>query len=526
MKKKVVATLLGALPMMLMAQSQSAMDAFSLSQSDLRGTARFMSMAGAFGALGGDLSTLNQNPGGIGVYRSSEIGFTFDINMQSTESEAMGVKKSSDQTKVYCNNFGYVGTVNLNSDIMPTFSWGATYARTASFDRIYRGHVPSLSTSMSNYVANFTNGWAPGELDNYSTDRYYENPYQDSGAPWLSILSYNSYLINSIGGTSMYSGLFGNGTYGDALFNIREKGYVDEYSLNFGGNIMNTVYWGIGFGITDLDYSIEALYDEQLCDIPSEIPDEYYDGHYELKNETRITGSGFNFKAGLIFKPVNELRLGFAIHTPTYYDLQQETWGMINYDYSVGDFYGTEYTDNGYISYYDSKLKTPWRLIASAAGVIGSKGILSFDYEYDAYSDMSVQDEYGDTYTDIEGDIKNYYQASHTIRLGGEYRVTPQFSIRAGYSYKTSPVKNEAADNEEYIYTVGTNPAYNFENTTQHITAGLGYRYKGFYVDMAYVYKHRESTWYAFSKFDMNEAPKAEITDNNNSLVFSLGYKF
>lgn len=526
MKKKIVASLLGALPVMLMAQSQSAMDAYKLSQSDLRGTARFMSMAGAFGALGGDLSTLNQNPGGIGVYRSSEIGFTFDINMQSTESNAMGEKKSSDQTKVYCNNFGYVGTVNLDSEVMPTFSWGATYARTASFDRVYRGAIPSLSTSMSNYVATFTSGWAPEELDNRGYGRY-ENPYQESNAPWLSILSYNSFLINPIGNTSEYEGLFGAGTSGDAMFDIRERGYVDEYSINFGGNIMNTVYWGIGFGITDLDFRQEAMYDEQLVGIPSQLQGEdSYNGYYELYNETHVRGSGFNFKAGLIFKPVNELRLGFAVHTPTYYELQHETWGMINYDYSVGDFYGTEYTDNGYISYYDSRMKTPWRLIASAAGVLGGKGIISFDYEYVANSDMAVQDEDGDTYTDIEGDIDNYYQTSHIFRVGGEYRVTPSFSVRAGFSQKSSPVKSSAADNDEYIYTVGTNPAYCFDKTTQYITAGCGYRYKGFYVDMAYVYKHHESTYHAFTCFDNNDAPQAKITDNNSSLVFSLGYKF
>ena len=57
--------LAGAVPAVSFAQS--AIDAYNLSQSDLRGTSRFMSMAGAFGALGGDLSTLTQNPAGIGV---------------------------------------------------------------------------------------------------------------------------------------------------------------------------------------------------------------------------------------------------------------------------------------------------------------------------------------------------------------------------------------------------------------------------------------------------------------------------
>ena len=53
------------------AAAQSSIDALTLSDTELRGTSRFMSMAGAFTALGGDLSTLTQNPAGIGVYRAS-----------------------------------------------------------------------------------------------------------------------------------------------------------------------------------------------------------------------------------------------------------------------------------------------------------------------------------------------------------------------------------------------------------------------------------------------------------------------
>lgn len=70
--------------------AQSAIDAYRFSQPDLRGTARFMGMGGAFGALGGDLSTLSQNPAGIGVYRSNELGFTLDLDVQKSTSDARG----------------------------------------------------------------------------------------------------------------------------------------------------------------------------------------------------------------------------------------------------------------------------------------------------------------------------------------------------------------------------------------------------------------------------------------------------
>lgn len=550
MKKSIILALIGITPMMLMAQS--AIDAYQLSQSDLKGTARFMSMAGAFGALGGDLSTLNQNPAGIGVYRSSEIGMSLNLDFQGTETNSMGSIMKADQTKFTCNNFGYVGAVKLDSEVMPYFTWGASFNRVASFDRKYQGFIPSLNTSLSNFVANNTNGWDEGELN---------MSYYDSYAPWLSILAYDAYMIHP-NGNSSYDGMYQDGTRGNASFDVREKGYVDEYSINFGGNIMNTLYWGIGFGFTDISYTSASYYDEELTgarvvntDVDgNEIGTITGNGWYDLGNYQRVKGNGFNFKAGLIFKPINELRLGIAVHTPTYYDLQHEAYAGIEYSYAkeverpLGDVEtiatkeGYVEVDDGYYTYYDYDLRTPWRLILSAAGVIGGRGILSMDYEYVGYNNMRVSDADGNEYYAETGDIENYYQASHIIRLGGEYRVTPSFSLRAGYSYQTSPATDVAKNNDRYIYTsgtntLGTNPAYTFDNSTQYITAGCGYRYKGFYIDMAYVHKARKSEYRAFSSFGEfdemmndykvnNRSNSSTIKDNNNQLVLSVGYKF
>ena len=99
--KKIFPALLCAIPSMMMAQA--ATDVFKMSQEDLRGTARFLSMGGAFGALGGDLTVLDQNPGGIGVYRSSDVGVTVDFDAQSVK-DGSGI--TTNQFKVACNNFG------------------------------------------------------------------------------------------------------------------------------------------------------------------------------------------------------------------------------------------------------------------------------------------------------------------------------------------------------------------------------------------------------------------------------------
>ena len=556
-----------ALSLPACAFAQTAVDAYSASQLDLRGSARFMSMGGAFTALGGDISTLNQNPGGIGVYRSSDISLTLDLEPQSTKSTVGTLTDKNSQTKFGVNNFGYIGTVNTGNETMPFFNWGVSYSKIASFDRRYGGRLGQIGTSYTNMVADYTtyDGYTQGDLIN-------DNPYFDSSAPWSSILMFDGFGINPTApGANSYAGLFNDGnTTGEGWYNIEEKGHVDEYSLNFGGNVMNILYWGIGFGITDIDFKQYAYYGESFTDlnVPRFIPDAvnpdggsygYYPGNadqaepntgdYGLTNYKHIWGSGFNFKAGVIIKPVNEFRLGLAVHTPTYYNLSYEGNATMAFGYDSPLYNQNEVNkfNNGQTSTewsdFDWKLQTPWRFMVGAAGVLGGKAIISADYEYRAYGDMKVKDWNGYNYDAYNNDVKTFYKGVNILRLGAEYRVTPAFSIRAGYSYESSPVQKQLLDPSNdsevlYVPTSGaddteTQPSFTLDRTTNYITCGIGYRYKYFYADLAYVYRHRESDYQAFTNYEelMNPgtivyAPKAKVTDSNSQIVLTLGVRF
>ncbi|MCM1356817.1 MAG: hypothetical protein NC212_10485 [Staphylococcus sp.] len=555
MNKTLLLGMLLAAPSTILAQS--AFDAYSLSQNDLRGSARFMSMGGAFTALGGDISTLNQNPGGIGVYRSSDITATLDISMNSTKFLGGQGASTVNHTKVACNNFGYIGTVNLGSNsVMPFFNWGASYSRVASFDRRYKGAYGNINTSLTNLVADFTtvDGIEPSTM--HTTDYNQYNPYWDSRAQWLSTLMYTGAAINPVSAnSSIYSGLYNyDKSSAFASTEMEEKGYIDEYSINFGGNISNMVYWGIGFGITDIEFKQFAYYSESIqnADVTAGFDGGTTTGSadYTLANYKHMWGSGFNFKAGVILKPINEFRIGLAVHTPTYYNLTYEGSGQLAYSYDSPSYtepiQGDAYTDDGYLYTYDWKCRTPWRLMVGAAGVIGGRAIISADYEYRATNDIKLKDFDGNELANENADIKTYYKATNIMRLGAEYRVTPQFSIRAGYVYETSPVTTEAMDgytrngnaiDAVYMYTAGsdyseTQPSYTLDKQTQYITCGLGYRYHNFYADLAYVHRHRSSKLSAFSNYNENDtdlfvmAPSAKLTDNNNSIVLTVGLRF
>ena len=74
MKKIIIAITLITTAFALSAQNE--VDALRYSQQDIFGNARFAAMSGAFGALGGEFSSLSYNPAGIGMYQSNELTFT------------------------------------------------------------------------------------------------------------------------------------------------------------------------------------------------------------------------------------------------------------------------------------------------------------------------------------------------------------------------------------------------------------------------------------------------------------------
>ncbi len=549
----------GALLVALVADAtaQSAIDAFSFSQPDMNGTARFMSMGGAFGALGGDLTTLSQNPAGIGVYRSNEIGFTLNLDLQHSAATAQGLKFTDNQTKFLLNNIGGVATFKLNSSTLCNFNFGFTYNKAVSFNRRYNGSIRSLPNSMSNYIAGINNSEGVTVGDVTYTQNF--DPYNpnDGGyaAPWISILGFDSYIVSPLGSPDNpnWVGLMGNGTTGSGTFSVEETGHVDEYNFSLGGNIANIVYWGMDFGITDLKFNQTAFWGESLND--AYIDDDNQgltrtNANWNLRNVYSVSGKGFNYKLGVIVKPIQELRIGFAFHTPTWYDIDEAYSAGINYLYSPNPSHirgNSALTNDGVPGSYSYDFHTPWKIIASLAGVIGNKFIISADYEWNAYNKMRFSDAnnyYYDGYYDpydpfypydyatkslnmndnyylTNKDIETYYQSTHAIRIGAEFRVTPQFSVRAGYSFVSSPVRSKAKNGGVDIYTAGTNPSYTFDNTTNYVTCGLGYRIKKFYADIAYVYKHLSSDYHAFSG-----GPKAKLTHDNNQIVLSAGFRF
>lgn len=504
-------------------QGQEVMDAYKLSQTELTGTARSMSMGGAFGALGGDVSAIAINPAGIGVYKSSEVVTT--LNFQNIENKTSDPKRESLEVKkfkVNFNNLAFVTSFPLYNDNVPTFNIGFSYNRLMSFDRKYSTNFGDMSRSMSDYIADRTNSQNLSEADIRKGG--WDN------TDWLSIIGYKGFLIdpNAEGG---FSSTFSPDMGIANMMRIREKGSVNSYDFNMGVNIDNLVSVGMTVAVTDLDYKMTSYYFEDVYSGDKM-------GSFDLVNHQKVEGTGWNLGLGVIFTPIDELRLGIAYHTPTWYNMTRYASVYYEHDFrniinemilpqSVKDDYAKspKFVDSDGARKADFKMRTPDRWVFSVASVLGGKAILSLDYELIDYTKTKYSDRnsyYYDyqNFDPVNRDIKSQYKLTSTIRLGGEYRFTPQLSGRLGYQWQQSPYEDLNPD--KIIHTAGSVTQFVVSGDKQYITWGLGYRFtKNFYTDLAFVYRTQDSDLYFF-----DTAEKIKLKENSFQGALTLGFRF
>jgi long-subunit fatty acid transport protein len=532
--KKISLLLFAALFSLGVARTQNAMDAYRYAKNDLTGTARSVSMGGAFGALGGDISGIAVNPAGIGVYRSSEIVTTLNFQNSQTETELLNSGKTG-QSKfnVGFDNLAFVTIFPLNDDVVPSINVGFSYNKLKSFDRKYQTGASGINRSLTDYMADRAtlNGEPSSSVSLYGTS---ESEMWNiwNNQDWLTILGYNSYLINEkeVNGGNYESStkdLFtSNNLYG------REKGSVSSYDFNIGTTFSDILSLGLTVSRTEIDYRLYSMYTEEFDAGGS-------NRGFDMENTFRTEGSGWQIKAGVIFKPVHELRIGVAYHSPTWYDMTDRFYTDLTHDLSglvgnsgVDPSYNDPGKGSGTIGTYngddaailDYKYRTPDKWTFSLAGIIGSKAIISADYELANYGNMKMHDRNGNNFNaDPNPYIRTYFRAASTVRVGAEFRFTERFSGRVGYAWMQSPVKPEVKVGKGEITTDGRAVTqYALDGDAHYITYGLGYRFSPqFYADIAFVAMSQKDDFYAFDFAD-----KTTFKTNNFQGLLTLGYKF
>lgn len=524
------------------AMAQTEYDALKLGQTDIVGTARYMGMAGAFGALGADPSAVRDNPAGLGVYRKSELTGTMSMLLQDAVGTWGNVNMKSDMYNLGFNNFALTlavpswrGETGVEGGLI-TSNFSFSYNKLRDFNRVARIKGSKDYNSLTNYIATNTRGLTGYDLIavNNANEKY--DPYfADKIIPWQSILAFNGYLINE---TFANSGIWTSALNETAYYNsntnvapsylLREQGAIQEYAFSWGGNFSNKFFLGASLNLRSLNYQMDAKYSEEFP-LGS---DGEFGGSMDLSNSIKSKGAGVNFNIGAIFIPVDFIRLGFAVHTPTIYSIKDSYFSSLEYEVNT-DINATNQIvyQKGKTSTPDAsldyQLQSPLKLNASAAVIVGQQGLISAEYELANYSGMKLANDQGDitVYNDENDRIGANLNNVRTIKIGGEYRLTENFSLRAGFANMSSATGLEVTktlNNERYRSYRADNELLR-HNRTDYFSLGLGYREANWYIDFAYFNKKIDETFVAFNDI----SPKtASLITNNNNIVVTLGVRF
>ena len=499
----------------LMAQTE--FDALKLSQTDITGTARYMGMAGAFGALGGDASAIKDNPAGLGIYRSSELVGTLNVMMQKGNSTWNGVKSMDDLYKVGFNNFSYVmakptwRNENSSSGLLSS-NFSFSYNRIANFNRSLNIKSGDAASSMTDYMAYLTGNISGNDLA--YTNSY--EPFDNVNVPWLSVMAYEGKLMNETvsNGVSTWSSALGNSGSVTPSYLVTEKGYVDEYSLGWAGNFNNKFFLGTTINFRSLNYSSTSSYGELFSDNR---------GMMNLRDSIYSTGTGFNLNIGAIYSPMDNIRLGLSVHSPTIYSISDNYYSRLSFDFA--GYAGYSGTPGGSSNY---QLQGPTQINLSAAYIFGTKGLLSAEYDYSNYTGIRLMDTNGSSqsFSDENQGMSQMLADVSTIKIGAEYKLTDNFALRAGYAYSTNATDPNAAKLVRYN-TVRTDSEFYRNNSTNYFSAGFGYREANWYIDCAYMNKMLNESFYPYNSNNLDIAVNpAKVITNTNNLVVTLGLKF
>ena len=530
------------------AGAQTIYDATNIAQKELNGTARFVGMGGAMGALGGDISTIGTNPAGIGIYRSNDAMFTFGYSMTGTESNYVGNKFETNKNRWSFDNAGFVIASKIgNHTPLRYVNFGFNYHKSKSFYKNMT--MQGLMGSIDNQYVSQVRSMAQQATDaqdyvyhNYNQQRLNwesNDIYRDSEAGWLGAVGYQGSLLfenRQTGSPDSYDPYIPSEA--DAYFLSRERGGIDQYDFNISFNINDRFYFGVTLGAYDVDYNKYSLHDEMYT-YKWEGNGQIYEEGYSLESFNRIHGSGFDFKFGAIFRPIEDspLRIGLAVHTPTYYKLTYTTGALLTSDLFLPNEAGDETRTRTTVDTYsalggrdmdrDFKLQTPWVFNASLGYTVGNNLALGAEYEYEDYSSMKFKYPEGDEMAWETRQADFNMKGVSTLRLGAEYKPIPAFSLRAGYNYSTAAYKKDAIK-ELPSNSINTDTDFANSKSMNTFTLGIGYRFSSFYADLAYKFDTYKSDFYPFYN-DINglvTPPTTEVTNTRSKVLFTLGMRF
>lgn len=478
-------------------QAQDISDALRYAQDNQTGTARFRAMSGAFGALGGDLSSININPAGSVIFANSQVGITLGNYNVKNNSNYFGSSTSQNDSSF---DISQAGGVYVFENVDPNSSWkkfalALNYENIRNLDNSLFAAGTNPTNSIDSYFLSYANG-IPTSIVNGSDFGYGELFYNEQQA----YLGFQAFVVNPVNNnpnnTAYTSGIAPGDFYQE--YSVVSTGYNGKLSFNGSGQYKDKLFFGINLNSHFVDYRQSASFFERNDNNTTATN---FVERLRFNNDLYTYGNGFSFQLGTIFKATKEFRLGLAYESPTWLRLNDELSQSISSvsSSSSGELAPDVFNPQITMVFAPYRLQTPGKWTGSLAYVFGKKGLISFDYALKDYSNTKYRP--SNDFSATNNLMANVLDVTNEFRLGAEYKIE-RVSIRGGYRFEQSPYKNGT--------TIGDLTGY---------SGGLGYNFGSTKLDLAYSFFQRD---YDRQFFSQGFTDSSRINSKNNTINLTL----
>ena len=495
---KKISTFIIVLMSTTLMHGQSVFDALRYSRFQSQGSARFIGMGSSMGALGGESSSITINPAALGVYRNSEFTISSAFNFTSSNGQLLNNSISQGSLNFNIPNISYIQTYNGDVDGWKKYGFALGHNRTSTFQSDYRLNGQSMNTAsiIDDYVSILNSDQASiSAVEDYA---YNLGPSQ----------AYYQFLINPDGNFAnryVRIGDIDNTSSIERTKVVERTGSQSETYFSFGGNYQDKLHLGGSIGLQSFSFEERTQYAEFFNYTPVAQPsDSLLDSYYET-SELITSGTGVNLKLGFIYRINEALRLGGALHSPTFFGLRENFAFDTETQYSDGEFFDSEQQNFE----FEYRLRTPLRLIGSLGYVLQQKAAFNLEYEYVNYGNARFDDKpsFNSDFSIDNQFIQEILTNTHNIRFGTEIRLDP-FVARAGFRYEDNPFVNGLS--------IG------HDESRKTYTLGGGLRNNNFNLDIAYSLSQMTIRDGLFN----NSRETGNINQTIHQLVFTVGWRW
>jgi len=488
--------------------AQDITDAVRYSTDEIQGTARFRAMSGAFGALGGDMSSVNINPAGSAIFNNSHASLSLGLFNANNDVTYFNGSNNSSNSNVDLNQLGAAFVFNnVNADSpWKKFTLGIAYDRSSDFDDTWTASGTNTNSIDSYFLATTNNSEIPFGILKLQSGELIEEAYADIGTLnngyniQQAFLGYWSGIIDPMNlddstndDETNYISNIESGNFNQNYL-YAATGYNGKLAFNFAADYDDKIFFGVNLNTHFINYEKFTRFNESNSNNGSVV------NNVNFENLLTTNGSGFSFQFGTIVKLTSELRAGVSYNSPTWYRISEELVQGIGSNNADPEINFISDVINIYPEY---RLQTPGKITGSLAYVFGAKGLLSFDYAIKDYSNVKFRPTSDAIFSSLNTNISNTLTTASTYRLGGEYRYK-QLSFRGGYRFEESPYEDDTAFGDLTGYSLG-----------------LGYNFGNLNLDLAFSQSQRDMNYQLYT---VGLTDAANIQSKFTDIILSLAF--